>query len=481
MLITKLAFRNLGRNARRSLITGLALAFSAALCIAYYALVDGMNAQLVHALTRFDLGHLQAHAEGYVAKRSVDLTLPEPEKVLSAVRADAAVRAAAPRVYAPALVGSERHSTGVQLVGVEPKSERQVTELHRQLVSGAYLDDDPTPWPEARKLTAEEKAADESLTRAETEAAEAEIDALAGSAEPATEPAPEAKKATDTQLERRLVRALSPRPQRPPNVVLGKSLARVLDVKVGDELFVSAQAVDGSAEGLRARVAGIFETGTTTYDRARIYMQIGDLQRLMHLDARIHEVAAVLASADEATAAATRIRGALGNDAGLDVRGWGALRPDIVRMLDLNRASSVLLAAIVFFVASLGVVNTMLMSVLERTREIGVLKAIGMSGASLFGMIVIETVFLALGGAVVGTGFGLLLDLYLVRQGIDLGFITRGVSFGGVGMQPVIRGDITMGGVLWPIAILTVVCVVAAVYPALRAAHMQPAVGMRET
>lgn len=484
MLIAKLALRNLGRNARRSAVTGLALAFSAALCIAYYALVDGMNAQLVHALTRFDLGHLQVHRTGYTARRALEATIPSGREVLDRVRKDAGVRAASPRVYAPALVGAGTHSTGVQLIGVEPSSEREVTELHKQLTAGSFLDAEPTPWPRARELSAKERARDEQLTATEAERAADEIDALPGVAEPGEAPRAAAggdRETTPGGEAQRIAAALSPRPERPPHVVLGATLAHVLGVKVGSELFLSAQAVDGSAEGVRVQVAGIYETGTTTYDRARVYLHVVDLSRLVHLDGGIHEIAAVADSSAAAPAVAQRLRATLGGTDDLDVRAWDELRPDMVRLLDLNRASSALLAIIVFFVASLGVVNTMLMAVLERTRELGVLKAIGMSGTSVFSMIVAETAVLALAGGTAGTLLGLGLDWYLVRHGVDLGFIMGKVSFGGVAMQPVVRGEITPGGVLWPIAVLTAVCVLAAIYPAWRASRMQPAVGMRET
>ena len=94
---SKLAFRNLGRNTRRTLITSFALALSTALFIAYYAIVDGMNAQLVHSLTRFDVGHLQVHAQGWLATHSLDDTVDDAERVRVAVTRDPAVRAASAR------------------------------------------------------------------------------------------------------------------------------------------------------------------------------------------------------------------------------------------------------------------------------------------------------------------------------------------------------------------------------------------------
>jgi lipoprotein-releasing system permease protein len=478
MLVLKLALRNLGRNRRRTLITGLALALSAALSIAYYGLIDGMNEGLVHALTRFDLGHLQVHAAGYTKHRALENTLPDAAAALAEVRRDPAVRAAAARTYAAALVGAGQHSTGVELVGIDPETERHVTELDRQLVSGTFVSDAPTPWPEPRALSAEERALDTGLTEHATERAEEEIDALPSARSTGASQEQAKTSGNDTALARRLRDAIAPPPSRPPDVVLGKSLARVLGVEVGGELFLSTAAVDGTAEGVKVRVAGIFETGTASYDRGRIYLNRTDLGRMVHLRGRAHEIAAVVDSPDLAKAAAARLRGPLGH---LDVRSWSELRPDIVQLLALNRAGGWLLAAIVFFVASLGVVNTMLMSVLERTRELGVQKAIGMSGAGIFSMVLCETFFLAVWGAIAGMLLGLGMDWYLVVHGFDLGFITGGVSMAGIGMAPVVKGAITTGGVLWPIAVLTVVCLVAAVYPAARAARMQPAVGMRET
>ncbi len=494
MLLTELAFRNLGRNLRRSLITGFGLALSTALCVAYYAVADGMNAELVHSLTRFDLGHLQVHARGWGKGQRLDAMLPEPERELASIRGVPGVLSAAPRLYASALVGSRRRSTGAELVGIDPKAERRVTELDRQLVKGHFLPDGPTPWPAPRELSESERVEDRRLTDAQTAEAMDEIGALApldapaGAASSATTQgssdtgasAPSDEGSSERATADRLAKLLSPRPERPPPVVLGTSLARVLSVGVGDELYLSAQAAEGSAEGIRVSVAGIYETGTAAYDRGRIYLHIADLGRLVHRPGQVHEIAALAGSAAEAPSVAAAAERALGG-APVSVRAWSQLRPDLKQLLDLNRASSAMLALIVFFVASLGVVNTMLMAVSERTRELGVLKAIGMSGVRVFAMIVAESTALSLSGAAAGALLGLAFDLYLVRYGIDLSSMTRGISFSGIGMAPVVHGEIRPDGVLVPVALLAAICVVSAFYPAFRAARLEPAVGMRET
>ena len=150
-------------------------------------------------------------------------------------------------------------------------------------------------------------------------------------------------------------------------------------------------------------------------------------------------------------------------------------------MLKMNDVSSIIMVSIILFVAALGVVNTMLMAVFERTRELGVLKAIGMSPLAIVRMMMAETFLLILLGGFIGLFFGLSLDVYLVLEGLDLTDSTEGMTIGNVGINPVIYGVITPAGVILPMVILLSITMVASLYPAIRAARMQPAIGMRET
>jgi ABC-type lipoprotein release transport system permease subunit len=227
------------------------------------------------------------------------------------------------------------------------------------------------------------------------------------------------------------------------------------------------------------QVIGIYETGTQQYDRYRIYMHIDDLRHLVHLGDGCHEVAIVTDPVERAPEVAATLQKKLGD--GLLVRPWNEVRPDMQRMLDINEVSTDLMVFIIFIVATLGVINTMLMSVFERTRELGVLKAIGMSGGRILSLIIAETVLLVGAASIVGTALGLGADLYMARYGVDLSGSTQGISMGGIGIRPIIYGEITARGVIMPSIILSISCLVASLYPALRAARLRPAIGMRET
>jgi len=275
-----------------------------------------------------------------------------------------------------------------------------------------------------------------------------------------------------------LARTLSPPPKRPPGVVLGRRLAKVLRATVGDRIFLVGQTLDGASTDVEVKVRGILHTGTETYDR-RVYLHIADLQRFIRLPERVHEIAAVLRAS--ALARATRIAANLrakGLPPGVVVQSWSEIRPDMRRLIDASRGASLLMALIIMLVAVIGVVNTMLMSVFERTREFGVLKAIGMSGARILSLIVIETLILAAMAALVGTLLGAGLDLYLLHYGINLTGMSA--SFGGVSIDPIMRAAFTVEGLVAPASILLVSCLIASLYPALRAARLRPAVGMRD-
>jgi len=471
----RIAWRNLGRNARRTVITGFALAVGTSLSVAAFGLTDGMNAGLLDTLTRYDLGHAQIHRREFPRTRALGSTIDDPEAVLAIVRGTSGVVGATPRAYTYALVGHDARSLGAELVGVDPRTEPVVTRLDRQLVTGAYLPPEPTPWPRGRALTADERALDRRLTEAAEDAAVSEIENL-GSLDTGTGDGPGSSLADDRARE--LALAQAPPPAHPLPAFVGAALAKNLHVAVGGELHATGQAIDGTSEQVALRVVGVFATGTAAIDR-RIYLHIGDLQRFTHLGTRVHEIALSATSPGRATEISRQLSFALVTRP-LVVRDWRQIRPDIGKFLELEEVSTAVMIFIILFVATLGVVNTMLMAVFERTRELGVLKAIGMSGLRIVGLIVAETTMLVIVASTLGTGLGLLIDWYMVRHGVDLSAMTSGVSFGGVGVNPVIYGAITEHGLVLPAAILAATCFVASFYPAVRAARMRPAIGMRD-
>ena len=484
------AARNLGRNRRRTVVTTLALAFGMMLCIATYAIIDGMTAQMLHSLTKYDLGHVQMHRKAYVEETDLEATIEDVEELLSIASQQPGVVGAAPRLYGFGLVAASGKSSGVGLVGMEPKREAAISELDATFIEGAFLANEPTPWGRRRALSEKEKAEDAELTAAAVEDALAELETLgsigADEKEVAEGPfktpnvgGPALDEAAQARA-RDLALAESPRPEADLPALIGDELAQALKVKRGDRLFLSTATSSGQNEAAFVVVHGVFSTGTQALDRNRMYLHILDLGRLLAQEGQAHEISIVVGD----VAQAGPIAGALRQKVHLRdalVRPWDEIRPEIAEMLKMNDVSSAIMVSIILFVAALGVVNTMLMAVFERTRELGVLKAIGMNPFAIVRMMMAETFLLILLGGLSGLALGLGLDVYLMVEGLDLSGSTGGMTVGNVGINPIIYGVITPKGVILPMVILVSITMVAAIYPAVRAARMQPAVGMRET
>jgi ABC-type lipoprotein release transport system permease subunit len=262
----------------------------------------------------------------------------------------------------------------------------------------------------------------------------------------------------------------------PPNaVLLGATLAEELGARVGDEVAVVTQAADGSIGNELLTVRGLFRTGLATIDRSLALMAMADLQALMALgERRIHEVAAVVADPRRAEAVATDLAAAGTLPLGTRVKPWPALAPALVEYLRLLRGWSWVMVLIVGVFAALGVANTMLMAVFERTHEIGMLASLGLRPRQVLFMVLAESVCLTAVGLAAGLGLGGLGMAYMTWHGWDLSRWAAGLTIAGVLIDPVLRGVFTWTSTPRIAGMLAAIMVLAALLPAVRAARLRP-------
>lgn len=262
----------------------------------------------------------------------------------------------------------------------------------------------------------------------------------------------------------------------PPNsVILGETLAEELGAKVGDLVAVVTQAADGSIGNELLAVRGMFRTGMEALDRSLALMRLADLQALMALGpARIHEVTVRVEDPQRAQAAADALMRSGVLPAGVRAESWERLAPALVDYLRLLRGWNWVVVLIMGVFAAFGVLNTMLMAVFERTREMGVLASLGFRPSQILAMVIAESLCLAAVGLVVGLGLGALGMAYFTWHGWDLTRWVAGLTIAGVLVDPVLRAAFIWKSTPSIAATLGAITVFAGLVPALRAARMKP-------
>lgn len=398
MLTLRMALRNIARNRRRSLLTGLMIAGGFTLFSATLGLSEGTYGSIIDMFTRGRTGHAQVHAAGYLEKPSLYKTIDDPARSGKILDGLPEVRAWAPRVYSPALAFAGGKTTGVQVMGVDPARERAATRLAAQVAAGGFLDDKPSP-----------------------------------------------------------------------GVVISARLAAALNLKTGDTFSMIGQGADGSIANDNFRVSGVLSAKESAFEGPWCLMHIGNAQEFLALGARIHELALVFPDYRDAAKDSKAVAAALA-DPGLDIQPWQVTEKEFYQAMLLDKRGGDITNLIIMIIVAVGVLNTVLMSVLERTREYGVLKALGTRPGAIFRLIMTEVLFLSLFAAAAGALAALALNHYLSSAGIP---IPRPISYGGVRftrMLSAVNADI----LLRPALTVLLSALLVGFFPAVKAARTTP-------
>ena len=268
----------------------------------------------------------------------------------------------------------------------------------------------------------------------------------------------------------------------PKGVVIGDKLASTIGIELNSEIVLLTQAADGSMGNDVYTVVGILHSGLDALDRGLVLMSLSSLQDLLHLvPTRIHEVGIKLNRIDEATTVAAALEARLGKTLKVRAMAWPELAPELANYVQFNHGVTVVLFFIFFLVAVIGVMNTMLMAVFERTREFGMLMAVGMRPSQVIGLILMEAAGLGVASLVVGATLGVPLLWYLQVHGLDLGGATgEVVSVAGVVVGHLWYGRQDFTAYSQAALGLAATVLISALYPAWRAAQLRPTEAMRK-
>lgn len=402
-MMFKIAFRNIFRQKRRTVLTVLTMFGGFALSSISIAWSDGSYNRLIDMFTRNQLGHVQVHAKGYLDRPSLYNTIDDYSKVGSEISQTEGVVAWAPRIYSAGLLSIGDKTSGVRIIGVDPERENATTRFDLKIDKGHTLS---------------EQSARECL--------------------------------------------------------LGKSLAKTLRAGLGDTAVIVSQGADGSIANDLYKIVGLISSGDRMADQRSFYLNLPDAQELLVLDGRVHEIAVIGRNLDDID----RLQAALTNsisDPKLEVETWRQVAKGFYKAMKADRQGTWISLFIIILVVAVGVLNTVLMTVMERRREYGVLRAIGTAPGQVFRLVLAEVLILSIMSVVLGA---------IVSFGVNYGLSNTGVkmsesfTYGGV-VFDTLYTEINAHSYWIPGLCVIVSALLVSFYPAAKAARIAPARAMR--
>lgn len=257
-------------------------------------------------------------------------------------------------------------------------------------------------------------------------------------------------------------------------VLTGKELARILRAQVGDEIVILTQGADGSLANDLFRIRGIVNTGDDAIDRMGVYMNLADAQNFLVTNDEVHEIIVTVYNLKNIDRITQSIRDSLA-DPGLDVQPWQVFAKSFYDAMRADQDGMWIMLAVIILIVAIGVLNTVLMSVLERRREYGLLKAVGTRPGQIVKLVLAELCLIALGGVVLGAGLSIAVNWFLSIHGISLPI---SMSYGGAEFTHM-YAEITARSLYLPAITVFLSATLVGLAPAVKAARTEPAEAMR--
>lgn len=260
-------------------------------------------------------------------------------------------------------------------------------------------------------------------------------------------------------------------------VVVGEQLAERLGLKLGSKVRLMVQRADGEMGADLFRVRGIFHSIAPAIGQRQVYVSQDAARGLVGMEAGSHQLVIQLNDPEGADALASKLQASLGE--GYEVKSWGELLPVLKRMDALTNNVVFALAFFVYVLVGLGVLNTMLMSVLERTREFGVLMSLGTRPSRIMKVVLAESFWIGTLSVVLGASLGALLSWYFSQNGLQLGGAGESIQLEGVTISKLVKTRFVWADVLKAAGFVYAMSLVVGLYPASRITKLQPAEALR--
>lgn len=397
-IIMTLAWRNLWRNHRRTIIMVAAISIGAWAMIFMTSLMRGMVNDMLRDGVRALPGHVQVHNPAYRDDPSVTNLVAMSAEEIDAAFASAGIDRYSARVRVPAIISSERESRGITFLGVDPQQEEAIEAIGTDLVEGRSLS------------------------------------------------GPDDK-----------------------SVIIGRKLAEKLDTEVGKRVVVMSQDPDNEVADRGFRVVGLYEANLAMQEEAFVLAGRETVQAMLGIGDGISEVAISGDDYRDVSQLFIEVSGLM--DQQDEVLPWQELDTYLGTMLGVMDGFVLVWVVVIFLALSFGLVNTLVMAVFERVREIGLMLALGMRPSSILAQIIVESILLLVIGLSVGNALAFA-SIVPLKGGIDISIVAEGMEM--FGASSVLYPEMQMNDVILANIVVLVLGFLASLSPAWRASRYEP-------
>jgi len=415
-MLIQIAWKNIWRNKLRSLVVILAVAIGLLSGAFLMSFSYGINQERSRNIIETKISHVQIHQPEFRLEQKANALIAEGGQATTDLLQRPEVKAVASRLLVNGMFSTTKGANGVQINGIDPEQEALVTKLPERVTHGTYFEGN----------------------------------------------------------------------KRNP-ILIGESLAEKIGLQRVDEagnvsynlrkrVVLTFQIPGGETQAAQFRIVGTFKSLNSKVDETQVYVKRSDLAALMGTGEKVHEIALILED-QEISEDSTFLHSVQATHPDLMVENWNRLAADLKLVDESFAVSLTIFMSIIMLALLFGIVNTMFMAILERTRELGMLMSIGMNRIQIFLMIMLETIFLTLVGAPIGILTALGLISYFGNVGIDISAFAEGGAAMGVAstaytyLEPSAYVLITI--------MVFITALIASIFPARRALKLNPAEAVR--
>ena len=400
-----LSWRNLWRNHRRTYIMLGAISIGVWAMIFMTALMRGMVDDMLNQGIRNLPGHIQIQHPGFLDDPSVVNNISEPGGDLLVALNQVDIKRWSTRIKVPGVIASERETRGINLLGVEPDAEADITGIPAQITEGRFLESNQDK-----------------------------------------------------------------------GVVIGAKLAQRLETRLGKRVVVMSQDPENNISERGFRVVGIYRAELPGLEEFNVYAARDTLQKLLNIEGRVSQI--ILVDEDYRDLASLYQKIKQVTPSTLDIKTWYEIDTYLAAMFRMMDGFVLVWVIIIFLALSFGLVNTLVMAIFERVREIGLIQALGMRPSVIVYQILLESLLLLLIGLAIGNSLAII-TVKPLEGGLDISMVAEGMAM--MGASSVLYPNLTLYDMVLANTVVIILGILTSILPAWRAAKLDPVRALNST